>query len=111
MERLKQLRKEKKLTQTEMAARLGVGRTTYSAYENGTIEAPYKRLAVLAEMFGASVEYLTGESEHRSVFDAWDAEHDAEGLKREVLVREFAQSNLVEFLKIAIETLEGRELK
>lgn len=41
-ELLIQKRKKKKLTQIKMSEMLGIGRSTYSAYELGTIDPPLK---------------------------------------------------------------------
>lgn len=104
--RIKELRKQKKLTQEEIATRLGVGRTTYLGYENGKIGIPAKRLEELADMFGVSIDYISGKTEHRTIYERWDSEYDTAALKREVIVREFAKEDIKAYLRIALETLE-----
>lgn len=104
--RIRELRKQRKLTQEEVSSRLRVGRTTYLGYENGKIGIPAKRLEELADMFGVSIDYISGKTEHRTIYDAWDSKHDSDNLRREVIVREFAKDDLKALLQIAIDTLE-----
>lgn len=58
--RLKELRTSAKLTQQEVAAHLGVERSTYVKYERGNSDPPSSALVKLADMFGVSVDYLLG---------------------------------------------------
>lgn len=109
--RIRELRKEKKLTQEEMARRLNVGRTTYLGYESGKIEIPTKRLESLAEMFGVTLDYLAGKSDYRTFAEEMDATHDVDALRREVITREFAKNDLIRFLRIAIDELESRDYR
>ena len=62
MERLKNLRIKKGLYQKDVAAVLGVDRTTYVKYENGDSEPSYDVLSKLADLFNVSVDYLLGRS-------------------------------------------------
>lgn len=62
-ERIRQLRKEKSLTQQVIATALGVGQTTVANYENGTRLPDYEKLCAYADLFGVSVDYLLGRSE------------------------------------------------
>jgi transcriptional regulator with XRE-family HTH domain len=57
-ERLKALRKQKDLTQKEIAAQLGVHATQLNKYEMGMHAPPPDKLVFLAELFGVSVDYL-----------------------------------------------------
>lgn len=108
--RIKELRKQKKLTQEEIATRLGVGRTTYLGYENGKIGIPAKRLEELADLFGVSIDYISGKIEHKTVYEKWDSEHDSDALSREVMVREFVHENLGDAMKIIFQEMESRGL-
>jgi len=59
-DRLRELRIKKKLTQDEFAKILGIARTTYSGYENGSREPDYNTLVKIADYFGVSTDYLLG---------------------------------------------------
>jgi transcriptional regulator with XRE-family HTH domain len=58
--RLIELRKRKKLTQLEIAKKLGIARTTYSGYENGSREPDLKILQKVATFYDVSLDYLIG---------------------------------------------------
>ncbi|MER1260578.1 helix-turn-helix domain-containing protein [Bacillus sp. C3(2022)] len=61
--RLTALRKSKKLTQEEMAAKIGVHRGTYANYERGNRQPDYETLTKIADFFEVSIDYLIrGES-------------------------------------------------
>lgn len=50
----------RKLTQKEVAAFLGVDRSTYNKYETGDSEPNFDTICRLADFFDVSVEYLMG---------------------------------------------------
>ena len=57
-ERLKKIRKEKKITQDEIAIFLGVKRQTYSAYERGVSVPDSLTLKKLADYFEVSTDFF-----------------------------------------------------
>lgn len=60
MNRLKELRKEKKLTLFELADYLGINEKTISRWENGESTIKSDKAQKLADHFGVSVGYLLG---------------------------------------------------
>lgn len=60
MERLKQLRNDRGLTQLDVARLLGVERSTYVKYERGQSDPSTATLVRLADYFGVSVDYIIG---------------------------------------------------
>ncbi|MDE7182585.1 MAG: helix-turn-helix transcriptional regulator [Clostridia bacterium] len=62
MIKLYELRKEKGLSQDEVAKILNVTRQSYSRYERGEHELGYKALKAIANFFDVSVDYLLGNS-------------------------------------------------
>ena len=64
--RLKQLREEKGLSQSEVAKIIGVGRTTYLKWENGENQ-PTRKLDQLSKFFGVSIDYLLGKSDVKNI--------------------------------------------
>lgn len=65
MNRLKELRKEKKKSQKEIANLLEINEKTISRWENGERPIKTQKAQELAEYFGVSVGYLLGEDERR----------------------------------------------
>lgn len=57
---IKMLRKQKQLTQKELADMLGYGYTAISNYENGRNEPSIKDLIKISDIFGISVDELIG---------------------------------------------------
>ena len=60
MNRLKELRKEKKLTQQELADTFQVSKRTVQYWENGESQIKPDKAQELADYFGLSVGYLLG---------------------------------------------------
>lgn len=54
------LRYESKITQSEIAARLGISKTTYQNYEWGVHDVPARHVRQLAEIFGCSASEVLG---------------------------------------------------
>lgn len=60
MNRLKELRQEKKLTQKELADYMQITRRGYQKWENGESQIKPDKVEKLADFFGVSVGYLLG---------------------------------------------------
>lgn len=65
--RLKELRKEKKVKQKDMAAFLDCSERNYQKMEYGEVNVPGLTLMKLADFFEVSIDYLVGRSEERGV--------------------------------------------
>ena len=59
-QRLRNLREDRDLNQTELAKLLHVSQTTYSRYESGVLDVPSAALITLAGFYRVSVDYLLG---------------------------------------------------
>ena len=64
-ERIRNLREDKDITQTQMTEYLYIKQTTYSKYERGTINIPVDTLIRLADYFDVSLDYLVGRTNER----------------------------------------------
>ena len=58
--RLRDLREDRDLSQTQIAKMLNCSQQTYSRYESHTTEIPLESLIVLAQFYNTSVDYLLG---------------------------------------------------
>lgn len=63
--RLIALRKEHRMTQTDLAKMLGKQRSTVSGYETGGKEPDFDSLCTLADHFEVSIDYLLGRDDER----------------------------------------------
>ena len=64
MIRLKELRRQKQISQLKLAMDLGMNQNTVSRYETGEREADYQTLIAFAEYFHVSVDYLLGRTDN-----------------------------------------------
>ena len=64
-ERLKELRKEKRLTQQQMADMFDVYIRTYQTYEYDESYPIFVKLIAFADFFDVSLDYLVGRSDIR----------------------------------------------
>ena len=81
-EKLKMLRKETGLTQTQVAARTGVVVSAVSAYESGMRYPSYKVLIKLAALYHVSTDFLLGVSNARSIDVSGLSEEDIAALQK-----------------------------
>ena len=81
--RLVMLRKDRHLTQSQIAEKLGVSRPSYTCYELGNSVPSVATLCKLADLFSVNLDYLVGRSEN----PAMDAA-DPEEATREVIMLE-----------------------
>lgn len=65
-QRIKELRIEKGLTQTELGEKVNISNKTISKYEKGSVEPSMTMLAEFAEIFGVSTDYILGISSDRN---------------------------------------------
>ena len=63
MNRIKELRKKKKVTQQEVAEAIGITRRGFQKWENGESQIKSNNAQQLADYFGVSVGYLLGYDE------------------------------------------------
>ena len=56
--RLKELRKQRGISQLKLAMDLGMNQNSISRYESGAREADYATLILLADYFHVSIDYL-----------------------------------------------------
>lgn len=65
--KLAKLRENKRLSQSQLAARLGITKSMVSAYENSARMPSYAVLLRIAGMFNVSLDYLLG-TENQIIF-------------------------------------------
>lgn len=68
-ERLKQLRNENKMTQQELADKLGINRATIAGYETKGVEPSHETLTKIASIYDCSIDYLLGNVKERCTVD------------------------------------------
>jgi len=64
--RIRDLREDKDLTQTQVAEMLGMSQTGYSKYETGENDIPTVVLIKLTNFYNTSIDYLLGETNRKT---------------------------------------------
>lgn len=62
---IRELRKEKKMSQSELGKFIGVSQTTVTAWETGRAEPSSTFVSKLADLFNVSTDYLLGRSDSK----------------------------------------------
>lgn len=92
-ERLKQLRKEKKLTQKELAIALNIPYRTLINWELNTRKPSYENMIKMQEFFNVSGAYLRGETDIKEAM-TWDDSEIMDEVEKQLISSMKALSNL-----------------
>ena len=110
---LKLLRKEKNLTQEQLAERLGVSNRTVSRWENGNNMPDISLLSEIAEFYDVSIpELIYGERKSENMRE--EAKEVAETMsdyakaEKETLVKSIRNMSLIGFIALIIYMVLGR---
>lgn len=68
--RLKDLREDRDLTQSEVADYLHIKQNTYSQYETGQRQLPIEYLIALAKLYNTSTDYILGLTQEKSPYNS-----------------------------------------
>ena len=66
-QRLRDLREDKDVNQSQVAELLHTSQTVYSRYERGSRTIPVEHLMILADFYGVSVDYILGRTNVREL--------------------------------------------
>ncbi|MGV6861978.1 MAG: XRE family transcriptional regulator [Putridiphycobacter sp.] len=96
---LKALRKQKKLSQEELATKLGLTRSSYSGYENGVAEPNLQNLIKFSEFYQVPIDKIVKENLPEYNQKQWEdlfegVSFDIEGKKLRVLTTTVNQDDL-----------------
>lgn len=101
-ERLKNLRKQAHLTQTEVAEKLGISQQAYASWERGIKKPTQDNLVKIAQILNVSIDYLIGTSDESVKADELDNVElifrmNSKGLTDEE--KEIFKKELIEFME------------
>lgn len=65
--RLRQLRRQRRMSQVRLAMELHISQNTVCRYETGEREADYATLIRIADYFGVSLDYLLGRTDNPAI--------------------------------------------
>lgn len=66
-QRLRDLREDRDLNQTQIAKLLFTSQTVYSRYERGERTIPVEHLLILADFYDVSTDYILGRTNNKKV--------------------------------------------
>lgn len=66
--RIRDLREDADLTQSDLAQLLHIRQSTYSQYENGNRQLPLSVLIALAKFYNTSTDYLLGLTDEKAPY-------------------------------------------
>lgn len=107
MNRIKQLREEKGITQIRLSIELGVTQVTVSGYEVGKSYPSIPVLIKMSKIFGVSCDYILGVSDIRTIMKGVESDADIE------LVSEYHSLSPMEqnMVRAYIQALKDRRQK
>ena len=82
--RIKQLRHERRYSQSEFADLLGVKRATLGKWETGVNKPTADLLITIAQQFRVSTDWLLGHSEYKTLGEYFNSKYDTKQLAKEV---------------------------
>ena len=82
MNRIRQLREEKKMTQIRLSIELEITQETVSAYESGRHYPSIPILIKMTKIFDASCDYILGVSDVRTIMKGVSSDEDIEIISR-----------------------------
>lgn len=65
--RIRDLREDADISQTEMGKHLNVSQRAYSHYENGSRDIPVNILIAFADFFNVSIDYLLERTDNKKI--------------------------------------------
>ena len=68
IDRLRDIREDRDLSQSDIAKVLHMSQVQYSRYETGIRSIPIDKLAILAKFYGVSTDYLLGLTNERKPY-------------------------------------------
>lgn len=95
-DRIKELRTEAKMTQPELADKIGLTRSTVAAYENNTRQPSFQILVRLAHTFRVSTDYLLLGNNDNDTLDVSGLSGEQKAIL-ESLIKNFQDTN--EFIR------------
>ena len=111
-EKLKARRKELKMTQKDIADRLGISYQAYSAWERGVKKPTQDNLVKISQILNVSIDYLVGNSNERVKEDKLDNVEllfrmNSKGLTEEE--KEIFKKELIEFMEKRKEAFQRKK--
>ena len=103
-ERLRFIREQNEMTQTDLAKKLGLTKSGYCRYENETDIIPIKHLIIISDFFNVSLDYIfsfSNEIKYKKRYKSIDKIKSGTRLKEFRKQQKYTQEQLANKLNIA----------
>lgn len=107
MNRIKELRTERGITQADLAKILKISDRAVGYYENGDREPDYSTLLKIADYFDVSIDYLLGASDIKKPNESKNADKEFTAFWEEYKDLEDADKNILQATLMAIKARKG----
>lgn len=105
--RLKDLREDMDLSQSEIANQINTTQSYYAQYENGRRAIPFERVIELAKYYNVSLDYIAGRTNDKKGLTRSElSDIDTELLSKFHLLSDNGKGKLLERLDIILESEE-----
>ena len=95
MNRIKELRESKRMTQLKLSIELSVSQETVSAYENGKHYPSVENLLKMSKIFNSSCDYILGISDTREIISTGNYTDDEIALLSKYRALSFSSRKLI----------------
>ena len=95
--KIKELRTEQKMTQSDLAERLGVTKSSISSYENGSRLPSYDILLKIARIFKVSTDILLGHGDKNEISLNVSGLTNEQILFLKTLIEDYRRANIILF--------------
>lgn len=111
-QRLKDLREDKDMKQTEISDMLNIGLSTYQRYEQGKLKIYLETAQELAEFYNVSIDYIAGRTNDKKGFNKSDLPHlELELLKNFRSLSNDRQIRILERMEMLKEEQEAEQAR
>lgn len=107
-ERIKELRKSSKMTQVDLAKKLGITKGTVSTWETGNRTPGFDALNFMCDLFEVSLDYLMGRTDNNTYREITDADiefMDKIAVEEDITEYALKYARLDEYGKQAVESV------
>lgn len=109
-ENIQQLRKERKMTQAQLAEYLGLSCAAIYKYERNLAEPDIESMIKIADLFECSIDYLVGRTEWKSP-TSLEVEQDRRAARKAIENTTLLQSTQTDSISEAIQQLIRTEIE
>lgn len=110
--RLKDLREDKDLKQTDIAEMLKIGLSTYQRYERGELKIYLETANELSEYYNVSLDYIAGRTnDKRGLTRSELSDEETELIKKYRSLSESGKGKIIERLDIILEQEQEQQAK